>query len=352
MSIIDKAANRSAGTGRSSLVERAMARFGDESGARPEAAPGARPQAEPARSGPETARARSEGARPPAPAVETVVEAAPIARRRAAAEPKTSRRFRLDWEALERKRLIGASRHARRLQSEIRTIKSRLMSTIDFFDAKRGARGHGGGNVILVTSARQGEGKSFTAINLALSLALEDRLQVLLVDADAVQASVTQFFKLGRDSKGLLDRLSDPGLDLAEVLWRAESSPLSVLPVGRGNSTTADLYASPAMTRLIEELSNRYPDRLVIFDAPPMLATNDPMVLSKQIQQVLMVVEAGKTTEATIRTALDVLGQRERVSLVLNHCTIKGDEIQATSYGYGQEYRHGDVASSRGQEAA
>jgi receptor protein-tyrosine kinase len=141
-------------------------------------------------------------------------------------------------------------------------------------------------------------------------------------------------------------------MDLSEALWRAEGSTLSVLPVGKGTTTTADLYASPAMTRLLDELANRYPDRLIIFDAPPMLATNDPMVLSKQIRQVLLVVEAGKTTEATIRTALDVLGQRERVSLVLNHCTIKGDEIQSASYGYGSGVYHGEPAGTGRQKAA
>lgn len=346
MSIVDKAASKRGTAGRSSLVERAMAR--GKSGAQAEVAEGV----ERSETGSSAAKPGIKASADAAPVarVEALEQAPESARRRPEAR-KTSRRFRLDWQGLERDRLIGTSRHARRLQSEIRTIKSRLMATIEFFDYRRGMRGRGGENVILMTSARQGEGKSFTAINLALSLALEDGVQVLLVDADPARRSVTGFFGLGRDSKGLLDRLGDPGMDLGEVLWRAEGAPLSVLPVGRPTARSADLFGSPAMTRLLDELSNRYPDRLILFDAAPILATNDPMVLSKQIQQVLLVVEAGKTTEATIRTALDVLGQRERVSLVLNHCTIRGDDVQATTYGYGQDV-NGDATAAKGQEAA
>ncbi len=373
MSIIDKAAKKRDGSGRPSLVERAMSRNGagaPEAGeaALGQAKPAARPMAGTAPAGAsgaarvngsaaDSAKAGTNGAGPADASPEPAASGRLAGSRRAApAAPRASRPFRLDWDELERRRLIGTSRHAKRLQSEIRTIKSRLMSGVGFFKLKRGARQRAGENLVLVTSARQGEGKSFTAVNLALSLALEDRIQVLLVDADAARGSVTDFFGIDRGEKGLLDRLADPGMDLSEALWRAEGSCLSVLPVGNGASTSADLYASPAMTRLLEELSNRYPDRLIIFDAPPMLAANDPMVLSHQIRQVLMVVEAGKTTEATIRTALDVLGQRERVSLVLNHCTIEGDEVQSTSYGYGYGYGPGmeqrDSPPSGRQEAA
>ncbi|MEX0758940.1 MAG: AAA family ATPase [Tistlia sp.] len=353
MSIIDKAASKRSGAGRSSLIDRAMSRGATTP--TPDPTPAAGPVSPSASNPPAAATASAaDTAAPIAPAASpgARVQETPqaVVRRRPAST--SSRSFRPDWDELENQRLIGPSRHARRLQREIRTIKSRLMSSLDFFDVKRGTRGRSGQNLVLITSARQGEGKSFLAINLALSLALEDRIHVLLVDADAMQASVTKFFKIGSEEKGLLDRLVDPNMDLSDALWRAENSTLSVLPVGRCTASPTDLFGSPAMTRLLEELSNRYPDRLILFDAPPILATHDPMVLSKQIQQILMVVEAGKTTEATIRTALDVLGHRDRLSLVLNHCTIKGDEVQSMSYGYGHSLYQGGTAASRGQEAA
>lgn len=357
MSIIDKMAKRRGETGKSSLVERAMSRQTgavddvsrtDGATARVQTPEGAAPA--PGAERPEAAESEV----PPQRGLSArAVEDSAAARSRVekAHERKTSLSFRLNWDDLQRKKLIGHTRHAKRLQSEMRTIKSRLMSAINFFDFKRGARGRGGENVILVTSARQGEGKSFLSINLALSLALEDQVQVLLVDADAEQNSVSQFFGLGRDRAGLLDRLSDPKMDLSRALLRAEGTTLSVLPAGRRKGSSVELYGGPAMSKLLEEISNRYPDRLIIFDSPPLLATNEPMVLGTQIQQVLLVVEAGKTTEATVRATLDILGRKDRVSLVLNQCTIKADEVQSTSYGYGADAVM-EKTSPKGREAA
>ena len=126
------------------------------------------------------------------------------------------------------------------------------------------------GNLIMVTSALAGEGKSFCTVNLAMSIAMEMDRTVLLVDADVARPSVTKILGLGTE-RGLLDILLDEKLDLADVLIKTNVEKLTLLTAGTRHSHSTELLASQSMGELLKELAERYADRVVIFDSPPLL---------------------------------------------------------------------------------
>jgi protein-tyrosine kinase len=186
----------------------------------------------------------------------------------------------------------------------------------------RGARGIDGqaiphGNLIIVTSALPGEGKTYCAINLAMSMAMERDTTVLLVDADVARPAVLNV--LGLEARpGLMDVLLDDDLDLSEVILKTNVPALSLLPAGRRNKHATELLASRSMTRLLDDIANRYPDRIVVFDSPPLLITSEASVLASQMGQVVMVVEAERTTHSSVREALRLVESCRHVNLIYN----------------------------------
>lgn len=205
----------------------------------------------------------------------------------------------------------GAARS--QLADELRVIKRPLLNNASGKAATPIARP----NLIMVTSALPGEGKTFTAINLALSLATELDTTVLLVDADVSRPSVLQRLGLSA-TRGLLDVLNTPDLDLADVLLRTNVEKLAVLPAGKASAHATELIASDAMNRLLDELASRYSDRIVIFDAPPLLPSTESRVLATNMGQVVLVVEAERTPKNTVAQALAALEECPVVMTVLN----------------------------------
>jgi receptor protein-tyrosine kinase len=128
--------------------------------------------------------------------------------------------------------------------------------------------------MIMVTSAFPGEGKTFTAANLAMSIAMELDSRVLLVDGDVPNPALLPLLGL-REARGLMDVLVSPDVALADVLLRTNVERLSLLPAGRHHRRATELLSSEAMARLIDEMSSRYPDRIVLWDAPPLLPTTE-----------------------------------------------------------------------------
>jgi len=175
-------------------------------------------------------------------------------------------------------------------------------------------------NVVMVTSAVPGEGKTYTAINLAMSVATELQRTVLLVDADVVQPSIASRMGLTL-GRGLIDLLEDPGADLADLLVRTNMPNLTVLGAGRRHGRSTELLASAAMARLVDDLATRYPDRLVLFDSPPMLATSESGVLARHMGQVVLTVQAGSTPKSAISRVVKMLDACEVVIPVLNKAT-------------------------------
>ena len=176
------------------------------------------------------------------------------------------------------------------------------------------------GNLIMVTSSLPGEGKSFCAINLAISMAMEMDRTVLLIDADVAKPRIPEYLGIHAD-KGLLDVLQDKDLKLSDVLIKTDIAKLTVLPAGRTYKRATELLASAAMTRLIEDIGNRYPDRIILFDSPPLLATSESSVLATHMGQIVMVVEAEKTSQEAVREALSHIQSCEVVGMLLNKTT-------------------------------
>jgi protein-tyrosine kinase len=176
------------------------------------------------------------------------------------------------------------------------------------------------GNLIMVTSALPGEGKTYCAINLAMSMAMEMDHTVLLVDADVTRPSVPDRLGLVAGA-GLLDLLGGSPLALADVLMRTSIDGLSILPAGTASGHANELLASQAMTTLLQEIAQRYPDRIVIFDSPPVLLATESRVLARQMGQIVFVVEAETTTQAAVSHALTQLDGCPHVNLLFNKST-------------------------------
>ena len=237
------------------------------------------------------------------------VEMLPTAGRR-------SREVRLDLERLEREGYLVPSQARSQLAEQMRIIKRPLLANARGESAQQISRA----NLIQVVSAMPGEGKTFFAVNLAMSIAMEVDLSVLLVDADVLRPSVLA--RCGVEpSRGLMDVLKTPSLDLADVMLRTNVPKLTLLPAGTANSQSTELLASTAMARLLDELASRFPDRIIVFDAPPLIPTTESRVLASRVGQVVMVVEAGKTTHAQVTQAYAAVEQCPVVLSVLNRAS-------------------------------
>lgn len=246
------------------------------------------------------------------------VEMLPTASRR-------SREIRLDLERLEREGYLVPSQARSQLAEQMRIIKRPLLANARGESAQQISRA----NLIQVVSAMPGEGKTFFAVNLAMSIAMEVDLSVLLVDADVLRPSVLA--RCGVEpSRGLMDVLKTPSLDLADVMLRTNVPKLTLLPAGTANSQSTELLASTAMERLLDELASRFPDRIIVFDAPPLIPTTESRVLASRVGQVVMVVEAGKTTHAQVTQAYAAVEQCPVVLSVLNRASGNSGE----AYGY------------------
>ena len=268
-----------------------------------------------------------------------------------AAEPAS---FDIDFAALAERGFYNPAERSSRLSLELRAVKRALLRRTGLRNAsgeRRLIRKSGRQrNLVLVTSTRPGEGKTFCAINLALSLAVEDETEVLLVDADAPRPKIRAHFGLA-PRKGLVDCLIDPDLDAESLSIRARGSSLSVLAEGEGAGAgrAADLFASERAQRLFTALSMAAPGRLVILDAPPVLATAEAAILARHVDEVVFVVEADATPEAAVAAALDeLLEANQNVSLILNRCLI-GEA--ASYYGSYEGYDRG-AAPARGPDPA
>ena len=190
----------------------------------------------------------------------------------------------------------------------------------------------------MVTSARPGEGKTFTACNLALSIALEQDYSVLLIDADVRHPSVMAVMGL-QAKRGLTDILLDPTLDPADVMIRASNlRNFAVIPAGRHDPRTPELFASQRMGKLVDSLASRYPDRVIIIDTPPVLASSEPTVVALHVGQSVVVIEADRTSARAIQSALSLISRCASINLVLNKTRVSLGAEEFGNYGYGYYY--------------
>lgn len=173
------------------------------------------------------------------------------------------------------------------------------------------------GNLVLITSAMPGEGKTHTSVNLALSIAQENHYTVLLVDCDVTNKGMSHLLNLVGE-EGLLDLLENEDLSLADVIVRTDIPHLSVLSAGKHHEHVTELLARQRMISLVKEMASRYSDRVIIFDAPPLMGTPETPVLAGLVGQVLLVVEAGKTPQDVVEEALALVPIEKGIGLVMN----------------------------------
>jgi protein-tyrosine kinase len=184
----------------------------------------------------------------------------------------------------------------------------------------------------MVTSALPGDGKTFTSINLALSMARERDLSVLLVDADVHKADTSNLFGL-RSERGLMDALADDSVDVESLVVRTNLSGLSLLPAGTPAENATELFSSMRMRSIASSLITSQPRRLVLLDAPPLLITSESRALIRVAGQVVLVVRAGKTPLHAVQEMVRFFDDRKMVGLVLNE-TQRGLMQGYDGYGY------------------
>jgi exopolysaccharide/PEP-CTERM locus tyrosine autokinase len=264
----------------------------------------------------------------PKPIIAPALEDAPRPRSRAAGE---SRSVAIDRRMLAEKGLLVPGAPIGALVEEFRQVKRQLLQTARLVKKVDGDRSR----TILVCSAKPNDGKTYCAVNLAIAMAAERDVEVLLVDADFAKPDVMKRLGLN-DGPGLLDALADPTIDIEACVVTTDIPQLSLLPAGTKSNTDTELLASRRTGEIIAALLAADPRRLVIFDSPPALAATPASVLANHAGQVMLVVRADSTGEGDLREAVTLLEGCEHIQLVLNAVSFAPGGRRFGSY-YGQE---------------
>jgi protein-tyrosine kinase len=209
--------------------------------------------------------------------------------------------------------LVPGSDLGRDIQDDYRRIKRPLVANAVGKNKSMVDRG----NLILVTSSVPDEGKTYTSVNLALSIAQEMDTTVLFVDCDVDKQGASRLFGIEKAS-GLVDVLESDNLSIGDVLLQTDIPTLRVVSAGKQHEYVTELLTSQRMTNLINEIASRYTDRIIIFDGPPLLPAPQTQVLAGLVGQVVLVIEAGKTPQSTVEEALQLLPERQSIGLVMN----------------------------------
>lgn len=240
---------------------------------------------------------------------------------------RTDKQIRIDRESLRALGLLPPEHHERVLADQYRQIKRPLIAN---------ATGRGGverlpkGQLIMVASAMPGEGKTFTSLNLALSIAMEKDVSVLLIDADALKPHIDRALGI-QGEPGLLDLLRDESLHPESFIIPTDVPGLSVLPIGDATETTTELLASHRMEEIMGMLVASDSNRIAVIDSPPLLLTSESRVLADAVGQIVLVVRAESTLQQSVLDAISHLGEDKSIGLVLNQST----NVAPSGYYYG-----------------
>ncbi len=247
-------------------------------------------------------------------------------------KPGDGRLVTVDHEMLRESGYLAPLEQERHIEEQYRILKRPLLDNA----SGRGAYMGEDANLIMVTSALPGDGKTFNCINLALSMAIEKDVSVLLVDADIAKPRISQLFGID-DQPGLTDLLKDKSRDVDKVVMRTDISGLRIMPAGCPDEHATELLASRRMGKVIDVLSKSYSDRIVIFDSPPILVTSEARVLASFMGQIAMVVCAGGTPQQAVLEALESIDDSKAISLILNQSAsgLGSASYGAYKYGYG-----------------
>lgn len=241
----------------------------------------------------------------------------------------------VDQKALRDAGLVAPDYHEKIIADQYRDIKRPLIANAY---GKRVRRVEDG-NLIMVTSALAGEGKTFTSLNLAISIAQEQDLTVLLVDGDVVKPYIGDVFGVA-EMPGLLDLLQGDSQGPESLVVPTDMKGLSILPAGAPRPDATELLSGSRMGNIMRQLVGRFPQRVIIFDTPPLLQTSESKVLTSMAGQIVLVVKAESTSHGAVAEALQVLGADKTVNLILNQSRTAGI---GNRYEYGYRYEPGDT---------
>ncbi len=258
----------------------------------------------------------------------------PGQRRRPMPQPSARQRsFSIPHNALAEQGMIVPDAPRNLLSEEYRAIKRRILTAIDI----QGLSGENGSNTIMVTSCVSGEGKTFSALNLAISIAMERDREVLFVDADITNPVAGTRLGFNTNQAGLTDLLKDNRLKVDNMVWQSSIPGLKFLPAGTVQKNVTELLSSRNMVQLTRSLSQQNPDRVVVVDTAPILLTSESSVVADLAGQIVFVVAAETTTKAMVSDALKILNDHSRIGFLLN----KTRKKQSSGYGYGYGYGYG-----------
>lgn len=238
---------------------------------------------------------------------------------------RNDRYLQFDFDKLEELGYVIPDQAHSVLAEEFRIIKRPVLRNI----AGKGAVEVENGNLVMVSSSLPGEGKTFVTLNLALSIVAEKNTTVLLIDSDVVNPTMSRMLGLN-DADGITDVLNGKA-SIEDVIYQTDVSNLRFIPAGCLDAFSTELLASEKMQQLAQELSERYPDRIILFDSPPLLVTSQAVVLSHVMGQIIVVVAAGGTPQNLVKEALTLLEGDDVVGVVLN----KNRSSVLGGYSYG-----------------
>jgi protein-tyrosine kinase len=245
-----------------------------------------------------------------------------------------AKRLTVDTEALRSSGYLPDKDRDRQFAEHFRRIKRPLIEKALSGDAAGGEP-----RIIMIASAVPGDGKTFTSINLAFSMALERDISVLLIDSDVTKQHITEIFGL-RGQKGLLDALMDESLDPESLIVPTTLRGLSILPAGRRVDGTAELVSSNRMRNIATSLCAKNSRRILLLDSPPLLITNEGRALVKIAGQVVLVVRAGETPRHAVQAAIDMFDGKQAGGVILNEAKVG---LTEGYYGYGAYGAAGDA---------
>ena len=244
--------------------------------------------------------------------------------------PEMPQQALLDMASLEKAGMVVGHKVRTRISEEFRITVGHILRSMH----ANYSPGRGAPNVLMITSARPSEGKSFSALNLAGSIAQHTQREVLLVDVDAKQRSISAELGLA-DRPGLLDLSTNPSLRIEDVIVRTAIPHLSVITVGSGHTIGTEISPTRPVTTLVERIARRFPNTVVLLDAPPCLSTSDPSTLAPYVGQIVLVIEAERTQRNEVVAALDLIKACPSITLMLNKIRL------TTSYTFGAYHYFG-----------
>jgi protein-tyrosine kinase len=253
---------------------------------------------------------------------------------------------KLDRELLQHAGMRPESLAEQYLTEQYRRIKRPILERINQMREARMP----GAQLCMVAGALPGDGKTFTAVNLAINLARERDVTVLLIDADVAKCHITR--TLGLETQpGLLDALLDTSVDAESLIRPTDISGLGILPSGHPHGSASELLSSARMASIVTRLTERDATRILVFDTAPLLLSSESRAIVKLVRQIVMVVHAGVTPQAAVMEALEHLPSDKLTGLILNHSRSQALD-HSYGYGYGYDYYNAQNAASTAAIAA